>query len=208
MKTVNLYTRQHVNSLHELNNKGRITNKEIYIKLHMRDISDFFLEKYSTFTTMASKFVPCPDDVEYPLWCSVSKKNCLKPIENEVVYCLEVPIDQVVYFDGLKWDYVLNNLYIEKNSEDKLTFEKTITKFGINNTYSLFNNDPKYIEVEKVIRDSWYRIFEISDWNEFIVQANIWEIRKEWIKHIIKPGEDLFKIAKDMQETFPPKHKL
>lgn len=83
----------------------------------MRDISDFFLEKYSTFTTMASKFVPCPNDIKFLLWCSVSKNNCLKPIENEVVYCLEVPIDKVVYFDGLKWDYVLNNLCIETNKK-------------------------------------------------------------------------------------------
>lgn len=36
MKTVKLYTRQHENSLYELERKNRIINKKIYIQLHMR----------------------------------------------------------------------------------------------------------------------------------------------------------------------------
>lgn len=41
MEYVNLYTRQHENSLYELKNKGIIQNKRLYVSLHMRDISDF-----------------------------------------------------------------------------------------------------------------------------------------------------------------------
>ena len=100
MEYVNLYTRQHENSLYELKNKGIIQNKRLYVSLHMRDISDFFLEKYDYFVKMAAKRVPKPDDISYPIWCSVSKGNCLKPIEKEVVYAITVPKDEVIYFDG------------------------------------------------------------------------------------------------------------
>ena len=37
---VNLYTRQHENSLYELEREGIIRNKKLYVELHMRDISD------------------------------------------------------------------------------------------------------------------------------------------------------------------------
>ena len=48
-----------------------------------------------------------------------------------------------------------------------------------------------YPEIEKKIRDSWVRIFDINNWSDFIVQANIWQIKKEWVLRIIKPGESI-----------------
>ena len=210
MKTVNLYTRQHENSLHELAKKGVITNKEIYIQLHMKDIAPFFTKKYKKFVEMAEKYVARPNDTNYPIWCSVSKNNCLKPIEKEIVYCLEVPIDEVIYFDGLKWDYVLNNLYIPLDENDREHFESHLKNMGLPNSYELFDGklNGKYPEIENEIENSWQRIFDITNWNEFIVQANLWHIKKEWVKHIVKPGENLFEITKNMEETFPPKYKI
>lgn len=206
MDYINLYTRQHENSIYELRQKGRITNKEIYIRLHMRDIAPFFLEKYSLFTQMAHKRIPRPKEVEYPIWCSVSKENCLRPIEKELAYALRVPRDQVLYFDGGKWDYVLNNLYIPQDKEDELAYQKELRKYGINNSYELLldRNKPIYSFFEKKITESWERIFEIDRWNPFLVQANLWQIKEEWVKHVLGPGEDIFAL-KDMEETFPPK---
>ncbi|WP_253730197.1 DUF3841 domain-containing protein [Treponema sp. OMZ 790] len=39
--------------------------------------------------------------------------------------------------------------------------------------------------------DSWTRIFDIDEWNIFKVQANIWQIKKEWIKTIVNIGEPI-----------------
>ncbi len=206
MDTVNLYTRQHGNSLYELNNKGEIRNKEIYVRLHMRDIFDFFDEKYKIFVDLANKIIPKPDNVSYPIWCSVSKKSCLKPIDNEIVYCLEVPKSEVIYFDGTKWDYVLNNLYIPKNEEDRKAYEQEVKALSVSDAYHFIDGKYKglFPEMEKKIRDSWQRIFEIEEWNEFSVQANLWHIKKEWVKHMVRDGEDFFDITKDMEDTFPP----
>lgn len=197
---VNLYTKQHKNSIYELENKGRMTNKEIYVRLHMMDIADFFSEKYNKFVEMAEKIVPRPKGIEYPIWCSVSRDNCLRPDENSLVYCLEVPFEEVIYFSSIKWDYVLNNLYIGKDKKDEIAFNKNLEKLGIKSKFEMI--DGKYkgmfpIE-EKKIKDSWERIFELDEFDEFKVQANIWEIKDQWVKHIVKDGEDLFEITKDM----------
>lgn len=191
--TVTLYTRQHENSLYELKNKGRITNKELYVRLHMGDISDFFLERYNIFVKMAEQIIPRSNEIQYPIWCSISKKSCLRPIEKELVYVLEVPRDQVIYFDGGKWDYVLNDLYIPKDDADKADFEKEIAALGVRDQFNFITGRYKgmYPHIEKKIKDSWVRIFEIDEWNEYLVQANLWEIKEEWVVRIVGPGEVL-----------------
>lgn len=206
MDCISLYTRQHENSFYELKQKGRISNKEIYIRLHMGDIADFFLEKYAHFTSMAEKMVARPPDVAYPIWCSVSKENCLKPIKKELVYALSVPRDQIVYFDGAKWDFVLNNLYLPADEEDEKRFREALTQHGIRSSFELIldRNKKIYRLFEEEIKSSWQRVFVIDDWSPFSVQANLWEIKSEWVKHILKPGDDIFALT-DMEETFPPR---
>lgn len=194
MDYVDLYTRQHENSIHELNRVGTITNKEIYIKLHMMDIADFFLEKYRHFVMLANQIIPKPDDVEFPIWCSISKRNCLKPIDKELVYILRVPKEEVLYFDGGKWDYVLNNLYIPKDEEDEKAYFEEIKKLGVKDQFNFISGKYKgmFPHIDKKIIDSWPRIFEIDEWNDFVVQANLWQIKKEWVRHVLKPGDDIF----------------
>lgn len=180
MEFVNLYTRQHENSIYELESKGIITNKKLYVQLHMSDIAPFFLERYDYFVKMAERFVPRNNISEYPIWCSVSKKNCLKPIDKEVVYAIRVPKDEVIYFDGGRWDLVLNNQYIPKDAADAEDFYRLLKSYGLSHTFDIF--DRKYTgafdDVKARIRDSWKRIFEITDRSEFVVQANLWCIKK------------------------------
>ena len=115
-----------------------------------------------------------------------------------------MPKDQVIYFDGAKWDYVLNNLYIPTDKDDYKRFKNFLEENKIEHTFDLFSN--KYIgafdDIKKEITESWKRIFEITDRSEFVVQANLWQIKKEWVRHIIRPGENFFKIVSDMEETW------
>lgn len=207
MEYVNLYTRQHENSYYELKNKGEITNKEVYVRLHMGDIADFFTEKYRFFVREAEKRVRRSSEAEYPIWCSVSKNNCLKPVQKELVYCLRVPLEEVIYFDGTKWDHVLNNIYIPKDEDDAKRFKDKIKSLGVKDQFNFISGKYKgmFPDIEREIKESWTRIFDIDIWNEFSVQANLWRIDASWVVHIVKPGEDLFEIARDMDETFPPK---
>lgn len=203
METVTLYTRQHEHSLHELETTGRMTNKRLYVELHMRDIAPFFLEKYDHFVALAERIIPRPADSPYPIWASISKQNCLKPIDKEIVYCLEVPVDRIIYFDGGKWDYVLNDLYIPADDTDARRYARELKMLHVDNQFEFLHGKYKgyFPEIEKRIVDSWERIFTIDRWDHFVVQANLWEIRREWIRHIVRPGEDFFKITVDMEDS-------
>ena len=118
-ETVRLYTRQNDKTLAQLERDGRIINQRAYVKLHFGDMADHYLESYDWFTAEAAKRVSKPEDVHASIWCSISANNCLKPIPGTVVYVLEVPKDQVIYFDEGKWDYVLNRIYLPADEDDK-----------------------------------------------------------------------------------------
>ncbi|MFQ8898603.1 MAG: DUF3841 domain-containing protein [[Clostridium] scindens] len=127
-----------------------------------------------------------PEDVKAPIWCSISPDNCLKPIPDTVVYVLEVPQDQIIYFDDVKWDYVLNRIYLPKDDEDAAAYKRHLKEIGVENGFEFFEGRYKGMFPEEVerIRASWKRVFEIDNWTIFNVCGNIWEIKKEWVKRI------------------------
>ena len=192
-KMVKLYTRQNDKTLYQLQRDGRIINQRIYVELHFGDIAPLFMESYDWFTKEAAKRVPKPEDVHAPIWCSISAENCLKPIEGTVVYVLEVPKEQVIYFDEAKWDYVLNRIYLPKDEEDARQYKQYLKDIGVANGFEFFQGryQGKYPQEERRIVESWKRVFEIDQWTIFNVCGNLWEIREEWVKKIIRPGEDL-----------------
>ena len=191
METVRLYTRQDIRSLKEIEEKGYFTNKISYVKENFGVISDYILNCYNYFVKEASKIVPKPDEVEMPVWCGVSNKNCMPVTENTVVYVLDVPEDEVIYFDGVKWDYVLNHHYIPLNEEDDKKYKKRLKEKGIDNGFEFFEGKYKNVfpEERQIVIDSWARIFDIDEWDIYRVQANIWKIKKEWIFAIVNKGD-------------------
>ena len=132
-KTVRLYTRQNDKTVSQLERNGRIINNRLYVQLHFGDIAPFFLKCYDWFTEEAVKYLPKPDDVHAPIWCSISRENCLKPIPGTVVYVLDVPESRVIYFDDLKWDYVLNQIYLPEDDEDQKAYDEHINDIMIQN---------------------------------------------------------------------------
>lgn len=191
--TVRLYTRQNDKTLSELERNGRIINRSTYVRMHYGDIAAHYMESYAWFTRVASSIVPKPDDVDASIWCTTSHEYCLRPIEGTVVYILDVPESQIIYFDEGKWDYVLNRIYIPENEEDRVSYQQHLKDIGLNNSWDIFS--PRYAgafpEEEQRIRDSWMRIFTIDEWHIFNVCGNIWEIRAEWIHKIVHPGEEV-----------------
>ncbi len=186
-KKVTLWTRQNIKSLDEIKEKGRYKVERKYIEQQFEDIAGHYIKLYEWFVNKASKIITKPDDVEFPVWCSISEENMLKPIEDTVVYVLEVEESEVIYFDGRKWDYVLNHLYIPKDIEDEKVYIADMERKGFKDLFSFI--DGKYSSFypleKKRIMDSWIRVFEIDEWNIFNVQANIWDIRKDMIRDIL-----------------------
>lgn len=187
MNKVTLWTRQNIKSLDELKNKGviRISKKNLEEKYDI--ISDHIIYLYKWFVDAAKSIVPIPEGVEFPIWCSISEEYMLRPTIDEVVYVLEVDKSEIIYFDGMKWDYVLNHHYIPKDENDRLEYKKYIESKGFKNAYSFIDEKTAhfYPEERKKVMDSWKRIFEIDEWDIFKIQANIWEIRPDMIKDIL-----------------------
>lgn len=186
-KKVTLWTRQDKKSLEELKSAGVISIKRKHIEEKFDQISDYIIFLYKWFVVEASKRVPRPDGVEFPIWCSVSEEYMLRPTENEIVYVLEVDEADIIYFDGQKWDYVLNHHYIPKDEADGALYEKEIAEKGFRDSYSFIDDNTGhfYPEERKRVMDSWIRIFEADKRDIFKVQANIWEIKPDIIKDIL-----------------------
>lgn len=187
IKKVTLWTRQDIKSLDDIKSNEKYRVKRDYIEGQFEDIAEYYINHYKWFVDKASKMVPKPDGVEFPVWCSISEENMLKPIEGTAVYALEVDESEVIYFDGRKWDYVLNHLYIPKDEEDESNYIEDIKSKGLKDSFSFI--DGKYANFypleKRRVMESWMRVFEIEEWNIFNVQANIWEIRKDMIKDIL-----------------------
>ena len=187
-RKVTLWTRQDIRSLEDLKKEGvvRIKRKHLVEKFDL--IADYIINLYSWFVNAADKMVPKPEGVEFPIWCSISEEYMLRPTDTEIVYVLEVDESEIIYFDGCKWDYVLNHHYVPKDDKDMEEYERDISNKGFRDSYSFLDENTShfYPEERKRVIDSWIRVFETDQWDPFRIQANIWEIRPEMIKGIIK----------------------
>jgi len=183
---VKLWTRQDIKSLDDIEKYGFFRVTEKYIRLNYGDISNYYITLYKWFVKEATKRVQKPDDVEFPIWCSISEESMLRPIENTICFALEVPKSQVIYFDGGKWDYVLNHIYIPKDDEDQRLYLEDLKRKGFKDEFGILqgNNGNFYPWEKRKIIQSWERIFQIDNWDIFKVQGNIWEIKPEFIKSI------------------------
>lgn len=190
---VELYTRQHENSIYELVNKGLITNKELYVRLHMGPDANYFIERYQTFVKMAQTIVARPNSSHFPIWGSPCKEYSLMPEENSLVYHLRLPKEEVIYFDGLKWDYVLNYLYVPIDEADQAQHTAKLKALGIQSGHYLFQAkfQGMYEDLKKEVRQSWWRIFDVDHIELFNTQGNIWQIKPEWVQSIRHYGESL-----------------
>lgn len=182
-----LWTRQDIRSLDELKANGVIRIQRHHLVEKFDLIADYIIGLYSWFVQVASRRVPKPEGVEFPVWCSVSEENMLRPTEDTVVYVLEVDESEVIYFDGSKWDHVLNHIYIPKDAADEARYRAEMARRGHDNLFAFFDTATAhfYTRERKEVMDSWPRVFDIDEWSIFKVQGNLWEIRPDMIREIL-----------------------
>lgn len=188
MEKVTLWTRQDARSLEEYRQGRPIRIYGSHLQVKFEEVSEYVIRLYRWFVKQAELRVPKPEGVEFPVWCSVSDKNMLPPSEGTIGYVLEVDPDEIIYFDGTKWDYVLNHLYLPKDKEDEDQYLAELASRGHKDRFSFFDSATSHLypAERRQVMDSWVRIFEIDQWDIYRVQANIWEIRPEMVKEIIQ----------------------
>lgn len=183
---VRLWTRQHKNILDELEKHGTYRVKKEYIAEKMDTFSNYYLSLYEWYGKNAEKLVPRPDGVIYPIWLSTSSDMMLQPTEDTVILEIEVDKKDIIYTDLERWGYVVNYFYLPTGPEDEERHNEELKKYGINNQTSLIMGDMGnfYPLLKNKIIKSWERLFEPFEYKGQVVQATIWEIKKEWIKDI------------------------
>lgn len=191
MNTVRLYTRQSDKTLLMLERGGRILNQRLYVQLHFGDMAKHYLDCYDWFAREASRLVPKPEGAELSIWCTPNVKNCLPPVPGAVVYALDAPEDSIVFFDDAKWDYVLNHRYLPADDADEAAYRRHLSDIGVTNSFEFFEGRyaGKYPAETARILESWKRVFGPIDRASPTACGNIWEIRREQILRIFRPGE-------------------
>src|SRR6056297_1898816 len=109
---VKVWTRQHKNVLKILNEKGVYRVKERYIRKKLDNCADIYLDVYKWLHHEAAKRMEIPAEVKYPIWLSVEEELKLPAAEGMVFFELEIPKSQIMSFDMMKWDYIVNYLYL------------------------------------------------------------------------------------------------
>lgn len=182
---IRLWTKQHIGVLDTLERQGRHITRKEYIVAKMEDISKFYLDVYHWYAGAASKIVPKPSDVQYPIWVSLAPDSTLDNDEQTVVLEIEVESSQVIEVDYDKWGYIVNYMYLPSSPEDERVHQELLDRYGIDDPQAYMTNF--YPAIKKKIIKSWDRLFDYDRTEKNMVRmGTIWEIRQEWVKNIIR----------------------
>ncbi len=177
---VKVWTRQHKNVLKVLKEEGVYRVKERYIRKKLENCADIYLDVYRWLRNEAGKRMEISEKLKYPIWLSIEEELKLPAAEGMVFFELEIPRDKIMIFDMMKWDYIVNYLYLPKDREDRKRFIKKLEKYNINVESDIYLQN-FYPRLKKEMTSSWKRLFnsdiELSDKKVAIS----WELRKEWV---------------------------
>ncbi len=183
--TVTLYALQADPVIEELQAKGVCFSKREYVKKKYQESAPIFLAAYDFYVSEAVKYVPKPEGAEYPYW-AFQDIYSLDTSGGGNILKLEVPRDQVVFFDMYEFKQILCLKYMGKQEEER-KFQEYIRNCGIRREVDIFLT-PFYPNIKREITESWKQLFrhhnEISSGElhgVVSVQAGLWQIKKEWI---------------------------
>ncbi len=182
--TVTLYALQADPVIEAIYTKGVCFSKREYVKKKYKESAPIFLAAYDFYVSEAIKYVPKPDGAEYPYW-AFQDIYSLDTSGGGNILKLEVPIDQVVFFDMYDFKQILCLKYIGEQEGRK--FQEYIRDCGIRREVDIFLT-PFYPDLKREIKESWKQLFrhhkaicsgEVHGAQS--VQAGLWQIKKEWI---------------------------
>ena len=183
-KKVKVWTKQHENILQVLEQTGRYIVKKEYIQQKMEEHSNLYLGVYEWYMHAASRLVPPPPDVKYPIWVSLTKEESIQNSEGNAILEIELEENQLIVVDLFKWGNIVNHLYIPKDLEDQNEHTKMLEKYGIDDITAFMT--PFYPNIKRKIEQSHERLFDDSSVLGEMKVGTIWEIHKEWITQITK----------------------
>lgn len=185
MALVPVWTKQNKGILQDLEKHGRYVVQEAYVRRTNAEDTALFLGVYRWLARKVEERVPKPADVSYPVWVTLAGSSAMLCSPQEVVLRLEVEEELLVPVDINKWALILNYAYIPATEEDARRHSETLALYGVDDARAYMT--AFYPDIKREIVQSWNRLFD-----EDIVVHNrlhdavIWEIRREWVKDVIR----------------------
>lgn len=183
---VKLYTSQSDIVLNTIENEGVCYSKKEFVLKKYFESAPIFITAYSWFVKEAEKIIMKPENAQYPYWAFKELYN-LDDSGYGNVLKLNVPLEEVIFFDLFDWNKIICMKYIGNCKKDEIEFKETLKKLGLKETDIMLTNF--YPELKQNIMESWKRLFKhhenIKNGNEEGVggvQAGLWRIKKEWIE--------------------------
>ncbi len=185
MATITVWTKQHENVAKILEAEGRYTAKAEFIEKRMDDHNKIVLECYKWLTTHTPALPQKPADADYPIWVSMRQDATMMLTPNTVVLELEIDEELLTMVNIEKWSSILNYAYIPLDKADAQRHRDLLELYGTNDVKAFSTAFYPFIKAE--ILQSWERLFDESvTFGNPNCYGNIWEVRKEWVKNIVR----------------------
>lgn len=192
-ETITLWTRQVPQVWTELEQTGRYRVKEEYIRIKNDTIADYYLQLYRWYTREARKYIELPQEVEFPIWLSVTDEMMLQLVENTIILKVEVPKEKVIMANMEAWGYVVNYWYVPLDEMDAKNHAEELKRQGITEEDTLISTSKGnfYPLLKRKILSSWSRVFTMPPANHNQAVATTWELKKEWVKEVYRYEESV-----------------
>lgn len=160
---------------------------------------------YNWLINKMNEQVPNHTTATYPLWCWVKCYNSICPPKHrgpkvegfDVKITFHKPENDVFITDFRRFSFVLNNIFIPNNQQEKEEFFEKINQLNITledlkmftrpDKYKSHRNDDEYVNICQEIRSSFDRC--ITN-NSDILQGCIWDIKLSEVESIEILKED------------------
>lgn len=183
-KTIKLYTAQTETVINIIERDGVCFSKPAYIKKKYGESAPIFMTAYSWFVKELEKRVPKPEGAEFPYWAFEDLYSVDATGTN--VTALEVPMEEIVFFDMYDWNKIMRLSFIGENEAEEKKFANEISECGLTTNKIMLTDF--YPDLKKQITDSWQRLFCYDEkvragkqTEARSIQAGMWQIKKEWI---------------------------
>jgi hypothetical protein len=185
---IRLYTSQSFEVVELLKEQNVCFVKKEYIEKKYQEVSGIFMEAYSWYTSRAQNIVKKPEGAKYPYW-AFTKPEYAGMYPGSSLLTLEVPIEEAIFFKVEDWNKVLNLKYLATSEEDEKSHKNMLAKQNISIESHIFTK-PFYTFLKSRVKKSWDNLFKYDELiksgaiKEPVLQASLWELRKEWIVDI------------------------
>lgn len=152
--------------------------KKEYLDKKYGETAWIFKTAYEFFVKEAEKRVSKPDEAESPVWVFKDERNVFKS-SGEALLKLNVPKEEIIFFDLRDWNKILNLGYLGTDEEIARFTHKLKTQ-GVKDVLEIFKS-PFYPLLKREVVDSWSRLFDREEPCDEYVEGALWMIKKEWI---------------------------